>query len=324
MGYGGYSYEAHQAIASARHDLPVQQVFKQARCHPLMNPHGVKVRESRDSIAHPHSLGIVFALDVTGSMGEIPELLARRELPGFVKLLIDHRIADPQVLFLAVGDAFSDGAPLQVGQFESAAELMDQWLTWSWLEGGGGEGGHESYELALYFAARHLDLDCWRVRSKRGYLLLTGDEKPYPRLSRQAVRAVIGDDVDEDLPLAVVVEEAQRALEPFFLIPDLDRRRACERAWRDVLGDRVICMESPQDTCAVAAGIVAISEGAIGDLDGLAAKLRERGLARERVNAVARALAPWAATIGKDGAPLPALDPGALLPPEGDSTHRRV
>jgi hypothetical protein len=303
MGFGGYSYEAHEALTRPRRDLPVQQVFKQTRAHTLMSPYGVKLRESRDSAAHPASLGIVLALDVTGSMGTIPDLLARRELPGFVKLLMDHGIPDPQVLFLAVGDAFGDAAPLQVGQFESAAELMDQWLTWSWLEGGGGAGDRESYELALYFAARHVDMDCWRKRRKRGYLILTGDEKPYPRLSQHVVRSVIGDEIEEDLPVSVVVEEAQRAFEPFFLIPDVDRRANCERAWRDLLGDHVIAMESPEDTVAVAAGIVAISEGAIADIDALAEKLRSRGHAHERIGAVVRALTPWAATLGKDCAP---------------------
>jgi hypothetical protein len=42
MGYGSYSYEAHEAMTRARADKPVQQVFKQTQCHPLMDPHGVK------------------------------------------------------------------------------------------------------------------------------------------------------------------------------------------------------------------------------------------------------------------------------------------
>lgn len=313
MGYGGYSFEAHQAITRARTDLPVQQVFKQKQTHALMSPYGVKLRESRDSAAHPSSVGIVLALDVTGSMGQIPDLLARRELPGFVKLLMDHGVRDPQVLFMAVGDAFGDQAPLQVGQFESTAELMDQWLTWTWLEGGGGQGTQESYELALYFAARHTDLDCWTKRRKRGYLFMTGDERPYPRLSQQVVRSVIGDELDEDLPLAVVVDEVQRAFNPFFLIPDLDRRPRCERVWRDLLGDHVIAMESPADTTAVMAGIVAIAEGTIDGIDALADRLRDRGHPKERIGPVMRALIPWAATLGKDGAPAPKLDLGAKI-----------
>src|SRR5687768_2025585 len=100
MGYGDYSHAAHAAIANARASLPLQDVFRQTACHPLMNPHGVTFRESRDSPDHPRSLGIAFALDVTGSMGAIPELLARRELPNFMKTLEACGVPDPQVLFL--------------------------------------------------------------------------------------------------------------------------------------------------------------------------------------------------------------------------------
>ncbi len=324
MGYGGYSYEAHRAMTEARAALPTQEVFRQRVCHPLMSPLGVRARESRDSAEHARTLPIVLALDVTGSMGEIPDLLARRELPGLMKLLVDHGVDDPQLMFMAVGDAVSDGAPLQVGQFESTAALMDQWLTWSWIEGGGGSGDHESYELALYFAARHTDTDAWRKRQKRGYLLMTGDEKPYPLLSRHVVKKVLGEDLDDDLPLALVVDEVARAWDPFFLIPDLERRALSERTWRDVLGDHVIVMESAVDTCAVAAGIVAMGEGKIADLDALARRLGERGHDRARLGAIVRALTPWASSIGKDSAPEPEVERGAAVPQgDGPSGHRR-
>ena len=71
-------------------------------------------------------------------MGAIPQLLAKQELPNLMKLLTACGVTDPQLMFMAIGDATSDRAALQVGQFESTAELMDQWLTWSYLEGGGG------------------------------------------------------------------------------------------------------------------------------------------------------------------------------------------
>ena len=179
MGYGNYSQSAHQALAAGRSNLSRDEVFQQRGCHALMNPLQLTVRESRDSAEHPASLGIVFALDVTGSMGTIPEALARQELPTFMKLLGDFQVPDPQVMFMALGDANSDDAPLQVGQFETTAELMDQWLTWSYLEGHGGGNGMESYDLAFYVLAQHTDLDCWVKRKKKGYLFMTGDELPY-------------------------------------------------------------------------------------------------------------------------------------------------
>ncbi len=323
MGYGSYSYEAHEAMTQARSDTPRQEVFKQTRVHPLMDPHGVKLRESRDSKTHPNSLGIIFALDVTGSMGTIPDLLARRYLPSFMKTLLDSGIDDPQVLFMAVGDALIDRAPLQVGQFESAEKEMDQWLTWSYLEGGGGDFGVESYELAMYFAARHTDMDCWRKRGKRGYFFMTGDEQPYPYVSRKQVLELVADPLENDFPTALAVDELQRVFEPFFLIPDLQRRRHCEREWRKLLGDRVICMEDPADTVDVAAGLVGLCEGVISDLDVLARRLEKNGTSRQRLGAVMRALTPFAATLGRDGTPRPKLEDLYLPTGDDSSGHRR-
>ena len=199
MGQGIYSSVAHQALLHGRANVPAQQVFKQVACHPLMNPKGVKLRESRDSAAHPQSLGIVFALDVTGSMGEIPHLLATEQLPVFMKILLDCQVSDPQILFMAIGDAFADAAPLQVGQYESTAELMDQWLTWSFLEGGGGGSGQESYELGMYFLATHTEMDCVVKRKRRGFMFMSGDEEPYSTLSKHVVEPIIGDRLDDDL-----------------------------------------------------------------------------------------------------------------------------
>lgn len=321
MGYGDYSHAAHAALAAGRANLPRQALFTQTSCHPLMNPHGVRMRESRDSADHPQSLAVAFALDVTGSMGAIPELLARRELPNFMKILTQCGVTDPQLLFLAVGDATCDSASLQVGQFESTAELMDQWLTWTFLEGGGGGQDTESYELALYFLAQHTDLDCVNKRGRRGYMFMTGDELPYPEVSRHQVDALIGDKLDADLPVKAVVAALQKKYHPFFLVPDQDRRRRCEKRWRQLLGDHVICMDAPEDTCWVSAGIVALSEGVVSDVDALARALTAAGATRERVASTIRALTPFAATLGRDAAPQPRVV-SASLPGRGAATGK--
>jgi hypothetical protein len=297
MGFGNYSYDAHAALTSARAHKAGSEVFRQTQCHALMNPKGLKVRECRDSEDHPESLGIAFALDVTGSMGNIPKLLAQQELPNFMKLLTACGIPDPQLMFMAIGDATSDNASLQVGQFESTAELMDQWLTWSYLEGGGGGTGQESYELAFYIAAQHTDMDNWVKRKKKGYLFLTGDELPYPAVSRHQVDALVGEKLDEDIPIEEVIAAAAETYHVFFLIPDLGRRQRCEARWRDLLGDHVICMESPQDACSVAAAIVGMTEQRIPDLDALASILTAGGVARDHVGSTIRAVQDYAAVL---------------------------
>ncbi|HIB66121.1 MAG TPA: VWA domain-containing protein [Phycisphaerales bacterium] len=305
MGYGDYSYKAHQEIVSTRSTKSREEVFRQRKVHPLMNPHGVKFRESRDSADHPNSLPIVFALDVTGSMGTIPELLAKTELPHFMQGLLASGVTDPQVMFLAFGDAFCDSGPLQVGQFESTAEDIDRWLTWSWLEGRGGGNGGESYDLAMYFAARHTITDSMERRNKRGYFFMTGDEPPFKTTSKSVVKSLIDADIERDIPLQQVVDELSCSYHPFFLIPDQGRRRV-ENVWRQYLGDHVLVLDQPQDTCHVAAGLVALCEGLVTDLDMLAVKMSKEGLTRQQVGSVVRAISPFAATLDKDGSgPVP-------------------
>lgn len=292
MGSGTYSAQAHADLLQSRAHQSAEQVFAQTGCHPLMNPKGVRVRECRDSADHPASLGLVFALDVTGSMGEIPKMLATQELPRFMKVLTGAGVVDPQLCFVAVGDAHHDNAALQVGQFESTAQLMDEWLTRSFLEGGGGGNGRESYELALYFLAQHTELDSVVKRHKRGYVFMTGDELPYDSLSKHVVQTLVGDTLDDDLKLEEIVAELQKSYIPFFLIPDEARRARCEARWRDVLGDHVLCLERPEDVCFVAAGALLISEGLVTSESALVASLRNGGVDPARLGAVLTTLRP--------------------------------
>jgi hypothetical protein len=321
LGYGQYSHEAHVAMTRTRAQSG-GEVFHQRRCHEAMDPNGVRFRESRDSEAHPNSLPVVFALDVSGSMGEIPKRLATETLPSFMKALLDAGVTDPQVLFMAVGCAIGDAAPLQVGQFESTERLMDQWLLNLYLEGGGA-GGNESYELAMYFAARHTALDSVTRRGRRGYLFLTGDEPPNPSVSRTQVQRLMGDALADDIPIAQIIEETQQKYEPFFLIPDPGRAKAVERQWRDLLGDRVIVMTRPDDTSHVCAGLVSLLEGSAPSLDALLTRFEVAGLPRSRAVDVARALTPFAASIGRDGAPNPRGGPTRLPEGPGRSGIRR-
>ena len=318
MGYGRYSHDAHRAMASGRSSASAAEVFSQRTCHELMDPNGVRVRESRDSEAHPQSLGVIFALDVSSSMGDIPARLATETLPDFMKAMLDAGITDPQVLFMGIGNAATDSAPLQVGQFESSEKLMDQWLTWLYIEGRGG-GGNESYELAMYFAARHTSMDCLEKRHRRGYLFITGDEPPNPVVSRTQVERLIGDDIKDDIPIADIIEETQRSFEPFYLIPDPRRGQRVGRAWRDLLGERVIVMESPDDTSYVAAGLVSLLEEAVPSLDALVDRLRAAGLEEKQAGAIGKALSGFAAALERDGLPQPKLK-GSELPGDGETS----
>jgi hypothetical protein len=293
MGYGGYSLEAHEAITRSRADRPASAVFTSTTCPPSMNPLGVVARECRDSDLHPRSVGVVFALDVSGSMEAIPEQLATRTLPTFMKLTGQY-LDDPQLLFLAFGNAYSDQSPLQVGQFESEAPLIDHWLSTCHLEGKGGGLG-ESYDLAMYFCARHTVMDCLKKRSKKGYFFMTGDEVPFTHVHPPQVQGLIGGAVDARILIADLTIELQRSFDVFFLIPDRERaaRYECEAVWKLLLDRRCVVLETPDDTALVAAVLIGISEGRLRDVSAVEAGVAALGIPGDVTRRVARTVTPF-------------------------------
>jgi hypothetical protein len=306
MGYGNYSYEAHQAITKSRAAAPAKDVFQRNDCDPAMSPRGVRYRESRDSKEHPNSVGIVFALDVSGSMGEIPHQLATRTLPTFMAS-VSTVLPDPQILFMAFGNAYSDKSPLQVGQFESEAKLIDRWLSATHLEGEGGGLG-ESYELAMYFASRHTAMDCWEKRKKKGYFFMTGDEVPFMEVNKQHVLGLIGDGLEETIFAHDIAKEIQDKFHPFFLIPDAKRAATenCGAVWKMLFHERCIVLETSEDTAAVCALCVGIQEGVLKDRAAITtqieSKLGHTGAVRDRL---LRAVTPFAEALAKGPIAMP-------------------
>jgi hypothetical protein len=274
------------------YDHAIRQGQAEARVHPKMNPRGVKVRESRDSAAHPESHAVAVLFDVTGSMQGVPRIL-QANLPRLMGLLMRKGyLAHPQILIGAIGDATCDLAPLQVGQFESGIEIEDD-LGKLFLEGGGGGQITESYELAMYFMARHTSIDCYEKRGQRGYLFVIGDECPYSHVKRREVRECIGDGPQADIPIELMIAELQQTYETYYVIPKMTQHwenRAVHRRWVELLGQNVLRLEDPAGICELIAASVGVAEGKA-DLGHLADELQEAGTSRAVARAVGKALA---------------------------------
>jgi hypothetical protein len=317
MGYGSYSAEAHRVLAAVNAARSQAEVFAESACHPSLNPYGVRYRESRDSAAHSNSVGIVFALDVSGSMGEIPVQLAQKTLPTFMES-VTQVLPSAQVMFIAFGNAYADRSPLQVGQFESEAKLIDKWLSTIHLEGGGGGLG-ESYDLAMYFAARHTAMDCLAKRNKKGYFIMTGDEPPFVSLDAEQTRRVIGGDVREDIAVHHLAGELLRSFHVFFLIPDAARAAQfeVELVWRRLFHERTVILDRPEDTAVVSALLVGIQEGKLPDAASLERQLEEgfgrKGAERDRL---VRIVLPYAEALTRgtfvDPEPLGVAPPNSM------------
>lgn len=258
--------------------------------HATLDPLGVDLRESRDSDEHPTSLSIAVLFDVTGSMGQVPVVL-QTKLPQLLGLLLRKGyVAHPQIMFGAIGDATCDRVPLQIGQFESD-NRMDSDLGNIFLEGGGGGQMTESYELALYFMARHTAIDCFDRRGQRGYLFIIGDEMAYPEVKAAEVRAVLGDDLTGNIPLAQIVAEARRRWDVYYVLPEGSSYAGEHRVvdfWRRQLGQNVIQLDDLDAVCETIALTIGLGEGSI-DVAGGLADLRDVG--SDKSAAVGKALA---------------------------------
>jgi hypothetical protein len=270
--------------------------------HAAMDLKG-KIRESRDSDAHPKSHAIAVVFDVTGSMGGIPVILQKKLGQLMRVLLTKNYVSDPQILFGAVGDASGyapDLVPLQIGQFESGLEMDDD-LGKIILEGGGGGQNRESYELLPYVFARKTSIDCFEKRGDKGYLFTIGDERPYLHVSAAQVEALIGDKLEADITLEQMVKEVEAKYHWFHIVATTGTSQGCDAVgvWKGFLGERVLELPDPAAVCETIAMTIGLVEGGIDDLQAGADDLASHGLDKGALAHAANALVPYSTSTSR-------------------------
>lgn len=264
MGDAKYSVSSRlfKAKAASYESAPVEKLFsqtKERKIHQSMDPKGISIREARDSVANPNSVPIILALDITGSMQQIPIWLVREGLPKVMERIMQKGIPDPALLFMAVGDAETDHYPLQVGQFESDDNKLDHWLQSVYLEGGGGSNAGESYLLAWYFAAFHTVTDSFEKRSKKGILFTTGDEPCLNSLTKSQLTKLMGDAAPqyEDFTAQKLLEKAKEKWEVYHL--HVMQGSAGQRSlvyWKQLLDDHCIQVDNYEDLPEIMSQII--------------------------------------------------------------------
>ena len=290
MGYSRWSDAAYTSISAARSTRSSREIFRgTSNIDPLMDPLGMTHRESRDSEHHPHSVPIIVAFDVTGSMGDIPTRFAQEMLGKLMKMLVERNyVTDPQLLFAAVGDAVSDQAPLQVGQFESGLE-MDMWLTRLWLEGGGGDAP-ESYLLPCWFAAYHTATDAWEKRREKGYLFTIGDATNKPLDAKQIERVFGYAPARSTANADVISAAAERWSLHHILITRGSRPRAgLLKHWRRLLDKRLLVLDETEAICDLIGVCIGLQEGRLDQAAGRTA-LASAGMKHSAIDPILAAL----------------------------------
>lgn len=163
-GWGGSSSFGASSYSASK--------FTSSSLDSSMKPNG-KILESNTKCP------IIVVLDVTGSnidfarvvYDKLPMFYGQIEQKGYLK--------DFDIAFCAVGDAYTDDYPLQIGEFAKGIEL-DSWLEKVVLESGGGGQGMESYELAAYYLFKNAKF----ATGSEPIIFFIGDEKPYPTVNK--------------------------------------------------------------------------------------------------------------------------------------------
>ncbi len=312
MGGGSWSDDAYRARASRRKEIGsdgfdyhktaikmAMETGEKKKPHKTLDPKGVKLRESRDSEAHPESLAISVLLDCTGSMRKVPRLL-RDKLSTLMALFIKKGYVEhPQIMYGGIGDTYFDDVPIQIGQFESdIAGETD--LTNLVLEGGGGNGLAESHGLSMYFLAKHTSLDCMEKRNKRGYLFLITDEPTYKVVTKEEILEHIGDEVQADIPIEDIVKELSEKFNVFVIIPQ-DTANCGNKSmlefWRDFYGQNVVLVKDPNDVPETIASLIGLAEGRV-DVNDVGTDLTDMGVDHTTVKNVTTAVSVYASSAG--------------------------
>ena len=224
------------------------------------------MRESRDSADNPNSTPIIVAIDVTGSMGMIADVLARDGLGTLFQEILDRKpITDPHLMFMAVGDANCDEAPLQVSQFEADNRIVEQ-LTQIFLEHGGGGNNFESYNFPWWFAANRTVHDSIIKRAKRGYLFTVGDEEAPADLTIDQIERFIGAKPERKQSSAEMLADAQRSYDVFhIIIEEGDYARSHKdrviESWSKILGQHVIRLSDHKKLAETIVSTIEVVEG---------------------------------------------------------------
>jgi hypothetical protein len=319
MGDGHWSedYYAQQNQARQRsgqstfayHDTVSSKPREEQKVHPRLDPKGVSIRESCDSLEHPTSQAVGFLLDVTGSMNTVPETV-QKNLPRLHGLIGKIGIPHTQILFGAIGDEFYDRGSLQLGQFETD-NRMDEDLEHFWLEGEGGGNGGESYQNGIYFFARHTKIDCWDKRSAKGYLFITGDEYTHKLVRRDSIETLLGYKMEvESIPVEDIIKECQQRYNIFYIIPQHTshgRDKAIQNDWKKLIGsENVLLLHNEAEICELVATTMGVCEKIV-TLEQAKKLLSSSGISDTVSDRITLSLVDLAKSRGVDTGALPAV-----------------
>ena len=271
MGYGTFSeetYSSSRALRSSKgeKDFAYTEVAaKTKKIHESLNPlrineKAIKFLESRDNEGRV-STPILITKDVTGSNYR-NAIVVQAKLPDLMQKLMSV-CQNPQVAVWSNDDYYSVGKNcIQMSEFESDNKIDDS-IRNLWLTSEGGSNAGESYDLLLYGAARKTVTDSVEKRGKRGYMFMYADEPIFDEVKKSQVRDVFGDGLQDDIPIADIIAEAQQKWDITVLFPSNSGQSRARSQYVKLFGvQNVIDLDDPEDFCDQVAATIAEKETA--------------------------------------------------------------
>ena len=292
MGGGGTYYDRDVTDRSRRTSRGFSDVaetkMSRSRVDAAVLPRGRKLTCTTKS-------PVVYAFDVTGSMGDLPKIIYDK-MPMMAGQLIEKGyLEDTMISLSAVGDVLSDQAPLQVCDF-SVVKNLDEWLQRIWLEGNGGGQARESYEFIAYFYAKMCDIP----NAETPIFLFTGDEGFRENLPAGTLKTHFGQGHESTHAFSVFEELKKKFKGNVFLIHRRyggGRDQQIVEQWESVLGkEKVIKLGSDLAIADVTLGVFAIVTGKR-TLEEYLQDMKVRGQTEERIAEVRESLKTLAATV---------------------------
>ena len=291
MGGGGTYYDRDVTDKTQRtsrgFSTVAEEKLSRDRADPALRPYKRKIICNNKS-------PIVFAFDVTGSMGNLPKIIYDK-MPMIAGQIVEQGyLDDPIVSLAAIGDILCDEAPIQIGDFALVRNL-DEWLQRIWLEGGGGGHAKESYEFTIYFYARNCEIP----NAETPFFIITGDEGFREKLLATDLRERFGGEHESIDSQTVFEELKQKFQNNVFLVHRYYSGADAKivKQWEDTLGkEKVIRLGSDLAIADTILGIFALVTGSR-TLDEYLQDMKNRGQTRERIAEVKKSLEPLAASL---------------------------
>lgn len=257
-------------------------VLSQSHLHKSCDPK----RWCDDKLESDAKNPIVFALDVTGSMGEWTKIIYDKMPMFYGQIMMKNYLEDPSISFCAIGDHGGDNAPLQCTEFGRGNEI-DQLIGKIYLEGNGQGNGIEGYEMSTYFYDTRVSLKNCQIP----FMFITGDESYYDEVSPNVVLGLLGVPVKEKICGKTAIQNAMKKYNLFIVKKYYDDTSI--KKWTSALGsERVLNIKTPKACVDIILGAIALTSGAR-TLDEYIKDLVERGQSDDRVKEVTEALTPY-------------------------------